>query len=100
MEPITIIIPANFTEAGKILGLFEIRNLAEAAVLCVPLLLFFLFCLPFAITVNIVVAAVVIVPVGGFTLLGVHDYSLLNFIRVYWKWRKGRTVLNYEEEGL
>jgi len=88
LEPITITIPANYTEAGKILGIFELRKLIEAAVLCVPLLALMLFSLPFAITTNIIVSAVIVVPLGGFALMGIHDYSLLNFIRVYLKWRK------------
>lgn len=95
MEPIIVIIPANYTEAGKILGLFEVRNLIEAAVLCLPLLALLLFCLPFAITVNIVISAIIIVPLGGFALMGIHDYSLLNFVRVYWKWRKNRAVMKF-----
>jgi hypothetical protein len=90
MEPITIVIPANYTDAGKILGVFELRKLVEAAVLCVPLLAFLLFSLPFAITTNIIVSAIIIVPLGGFSLMGIHDYSLLNFIRVYWKWRNNK----------
>ena len=87
MEPITIVIPANYTDAGRILGVFELRKLIEAAVLCVPLLMLLLFSLPFSITTNIIVSALIIVPLGGFALMGVHDYSLLNFVRVYLKWR-------------
>jgi hypothetical protein len=34
-----------------------------------------------------------VVPIGGFALFGIHDYSLLNFLRVYLKWRKARAVL-------
>lgn len=90
MEPITIVIPANYTDAGRILGVFEIRKLIEAAVLCVPLLALLLFSLPFSLTTNIVVSAIIIVPLGGFSLMGIHDYSLLNFIRVYRKWRKNK----------
>lgn len=29
-------IPVNFTDAGRVLGLFELRNCIEAAVLAVP----------------------------------------------------------------
>jgi hypothetical protein len=85
----------NYTEAGKILGIFELRNLIEAVFLCVPLLFFTLFCLPFGITVNIVLTAILVVPAGGFALIGIHDYSLLNFIRVYRKWRKSRARLEF-----
>jgi hypothetical protein len=90
MEQITIVIPANYTDAGKILGVFELRKLVEAVLLCVPLLAFLLFSLPFAITTNIIVSAIIVVPLGGFSLTGIHDYSLLNFVRVYANWRKKR----------
>jgi hypothetical protein len=95
MEPTIVYIPVNYTEAGKILGIFELRNLIEAVLLCVPLLFFTLFCLPFGITVNIVLTAILVVPAGGFALIGIHDYSLINFIRVYWKWKKSRTRLEF-----
>ena len=36
------IIPANYTDAGKLLGAFEIRSAAEAILLCVPLALILL----------------------------------------------------------
>lgn len=29
-------IPSNFTDAGRIMGLFELRNLVEAVILTVP----------------------------------------------------------------
>jgi hypothetical protein len=67
-------------------------------VLCVPLLAFLLFSLPFAITTNIILAAIIVVPLGGFSLMGIHDYSLLNFIRVYRKWRNERKILTFDGE--
>jgi hypothetical protein len=98
MEPIIVAIPVNYTDAGKILGVFELRKLVEAAVLCIPLLAFLLFSLPFAITTNIILAAIIVVPLGGFSLMGIHDYSLLNFIRVYRKWRNERKILTFDGE--
>ena len=38
MNTDTYYIPVNFTNAGRILGLFEIRNLIEALLLCLPVL--------------------------------------------------------------
>ena len=38
MEP-TVFIPTNYTDAGKLLGMFEIRNVIECFVLCIPLTL-------------------------------------------------------------
>lgn len=34
----TYYIPTNFTDAGRVLGLFEIRNLIEAVLLTLPIL--------------------------------------------------------------
>ena len=31
-------IPTNFTDAGRVKGLFELRNLVEAVVLSIPVL--------------------------------------------------------------
>ena len=36
MEEITVVIPVNFTDAGRLFGLFEIRNAVEAVLICVP----------------------------------------------------------------
>ena len=33
-------IPTNFTDAGRIFGLFEIRNMVEAVILTLPALTF------------------------------------------------------------
>ena len=41
MNEETYYIPNNFTDAGRVFGLFEIRNLIEALVLTLPLLLLF-----------------------------------------------------------
>ncbi len=34
----TYYIPTNFTDAGRVMGLFEIRNLIEAVLLTLPML--------------------------------------------------------------
>lgn len=31
-------IPVNFTDAGKLFGVFEIRNAVETVLLCIPIL--------------------------------------------------------------
>ena len=38
MDRETYYIPVNYTEAGKLFGLFEIRNAIEAVVLGLPIL--------------------------------------------------------------
>ena len=61
-------IPTNFTDAGRVMGLFELRNLVEAVVLTIPVLYLCIAFLPFALSTKIMVTLVVIVPVGGFVL--------------------------------
>lgn len=95
MEHTTVYIPNNFTEAGKILGMFEIRNVAEALILCVPLVLLTMFLSPFGLTGTLITATVIVVAVGGFALIGIQDYSLITFFRLHRRWRKSRRILTY-----
>lgn len=90
-------IPTNYTDAGKILGMFETRNVIEAVILGVPLLILILFGSPFGLTATIIGAAVIVIPICGFALIGIHDYSLIIFLRLYLKWRKDRRIISYKE---
>lgn len=91
----TIYIPSNYTDAGKLLGAFALRQVAECAAICLPLAaMVFLLC-PLGLTGKIIVCAVLVVPAGGFALLGVQDNSLLTFARLYSRWRKNRRILIY-----
>ena len=91
----TYYIPANFTDAGKLFGLFAIRNAVEAAILAVPMCFAGFMLLPFEITVKAAVTLAAAVPIGGFALIGVDDDSLSGFLAVWWRWRSGRGVLTY-----
>ena len=95
MEPQVIAIPTNFTESGKILGIFDIRNTVEAIILTIPVAFLFFGVLPFNLTVKIIAGAVFIVPIAGFSLIGIQDYSLTTFLGIYLKWRRSRRVLTY-----
>ena len=91
----TVYIPTNYTDAGKLLGAFALRPVAECAAICLPLAaLVFLLC-PLGLTGKIIVCAVLVVPASGFALLGVQDNSLLTFARLYHRWRKNRRILIY-----
>ena len=67
------VIPANFTDAGRLFGIFELRNGIEATALSVPLLMLCLSWLPFSLTTNLIVTMVLVIPVGGFALIGIND---------------------------
>ena len=88
-------IPANYTDAGKLFGLFAIRNTIEAVLLAGPSIFFCLRFLPFAITTNLTIALVVGIPLGGFALIGIQDDSLSRFLVTWLRWRRGRGIITY-----
>lgn len=94
MEPI-IFIPTNYTDAGKLLGMFEVRNVIEAAILCIPLTLLTIFLSPFGLTGTIITVVVLLVTIGGFALIGVQDYSLFTFLSIYRRYRKNKRIITY-----
>jgi hypothetical protein len=89
-------IPANYTEAGRLLGFFEIRNTVEAAVLAIPLLVVSFALLPFGFAVKCIVAMVLAIPCGGFALIGLQDECLSRFLKGYFRWRKSRKRIYLE----
>ena len=91
----TYYIPTNFTDAGRVMGLFEIRNLIEAVLLTLPILYLCLAFVPLSLTPKIIVTLTVLVPVGGFGLIGISDDSLTRWLSSWWRWRKGRRLITY-----
>ena len=89
------IIPANYTDAGKLLGTFEIRNVIETLILCLPIGLALLKLSPFGLTGTVVLVSAPCFTLGGFALTGIQDRSLLEFLRIYISFRKRRRILTY-----
>ena len=92
-------IPVNFTDAGRAFGLFETRNLIEALLLTLPVLYLCVRLLPFALTTKLVVTLTLIVPVGGFALIGISDDSLTRWLAGWLRWRRQRRVMYYRGEA-
>ena len=86
-------IPTNFTDAGRVMGLFELRNLVETVILTVPVLYLCIAFLPFALTTKIIVTLTVVVPLGGFGLIGINDDSMTRWLGRWWRWRRGRRII-------
>ena len=95
----TYYIPANFTDAGRIFGLFEIRNVIEALLLGVPVLALSFRFLPFALTTKIIVTLIFFIPVAGFAMMGISGDSLSRYLKSWLGWRKSRRVLTYRGEA-
>lgn len=88
-------IPANFTDAGKLFGIFEVRNGVEAVILSVPLFFLCFSYLPFSITTNIIITMIIVIPTGGFALIGINDDCMTRFIRTWWNWRTKRGIITF-----
>lgn len=88
-------IPVNYTDAGRLFGMFEIRNAIEAVIFALPPAFFCAYFLPFSLTVKIIVTMIVLVPAGGFALIGINDESLTQFVIAWWRWRRSRQILTY-----
>ena len=91
----TYFIPANYTDAGKIFGMFEIRNMVEAVVIAIPLFFACMGRLPFDLTMNIIVTMIIVIPASGFALLGINDDCLTRFISTWWRWRRHRGIITF-----
>ena len=72
-------IPVNFTDAGKLFGVFEIRNAVETVLLCIPILFLCLALLPLTLMPKIIVTMTILVPVGGFALIGIGGERLSGY---------------------
>lgn len=91
----TVHIPTNYTDAGRLFGMFEIRNAIECVIICVPLIWLVFSLTTFRLMTTLVIACVLVIPAGGFALMGIGDHSLFTFIKLYLKWRKNRGILLY-----
>ena len=91
-------IPTNFTDAGRVMGVFELRNLVETVIQTVPVLYLCIAFLPFALTTKIIVTLTVVVPLGGFGLIGINDDSMTRWLGSWWRWRRGRRIILFRGE--
>ena len=84
---------------GALWVLFELRNLVEAVILTVPVLYLCIASLPLDLSTKIMVTLVVVVPIGGFGLIGINDDSLTRWVKDWWRWRKKRRIIQFRGEN-
>lgn len=88
-------IPANYTDAGRLFGAFEIRNAVETVLLTVPALFLCLYFLPFSLMPKTIATLTAIVPLGGFGLMGIQDDSLGCWLFNWRRFRRKRRFMTY-----
>ena len=89
-------IPANFTDSGRVFGMFELRNCLEAVILAAPTLGICMLIarqLAVSLTIKLVISLCLLVPVCGFALIGIRDDSLSRFLSTYFRWRSHRRII-------
>ena len=70
----------------------------KTVLLCVPILFLCLALLPLTLMPKIIVTMAILVPVGGFALIGIGGDSLTRWLKAWINWRKHRRMIFYRGE--
>ncbi|MBO5020305.1 MAG: hypothetical protein IKB93_17595 [Clostridia bacterium] len=91
-------IPTNFEDSGKLMGIFNMRNVIEAGILSLPFVFLTFKLVPVSLTWKIILSAVFAIPIGGFALIGINDDPLTVFVKNWWRWLRNRKIIEYRGE--
>lgn len=91
-------IPTNFEDSGKLMGIFNMRNVIEAGVLSLPFVFLTFKLVPVSLTWKIILSAIFAIPIGGFALIGINDDPLTVFVKNWWRWLRNRKIIEYRGE--
>ena len=61
-------------------------------------ILYLCLVLPFGLTTKLIVTLSLVVPIGGFGLIGIGGDSLTRWVKSWWKWRRQRRLMFYRGE--
>ena len=90
--------PTNFEDNGKLMGIFNMRNVIEAGILSLPFVFLTFKLVPVSLTWKIILSAVFAIPIGGFALIGINDDPLTVFVKNWWRWLRNRKIIEYRGE--
>ena len=88
-------IPTNFEDSGKLMGIFNMRNVIEAGILSLPFVFLTFKLVPVSLTWKIILSAIFAIPIGGFALIGINDDPLTVFVKNWWRWLRNRKIIEY-----
>ena len=91
-------IPTNFEDSGKLMGIFNMRNVIEAGILSLPFVFLTFKLVPVSLTCKIILSAIFAIPIGGFALIGINDDPLTVFVKNWWRWLRNRKIIEYRGE--
>ena len=94
----TFIIPQNFTDSGKILGMFKTRNFIEAVVFAgLPAYFIWNILLPIAgIVPTICITIFLIVPIFIFCIMGINEDALTLFLQHVFSFLKNKKKMRFK----
>ena len=94
------VIPANYTDSGKLLGgMVETRNAVEAVALVILVGYPELMWIPMPTTIRIVVMTVTLIPLGVLAVMGIDGDSLLQYLGHIFSFWKNRRKLHFRRIG-
>ena len=91
-------IPTNFEDSGKLMGIFNMRNVIEAGILSLPFVFLTFKLVPVSLTWKIILSAIFAIPIGGFALIGINDDPLTVFVKNWLRWLRNRKIIEYRGE--
>lgn len=96
-EEDTYIIPHNYSDNGKILGIVEKHSLYLAATWFLPVSFLNFKLMPFSIDIQLFMEILLVIPPTLFILIGVGGDTLLDFIRYLFRFYTRAKVYHYEK---
>ena len=93
----TYIIPHNYTDNGKILGMIEKESLITATVWFLPMTYLIFRFLPFSIETKIFAFMFIVIPPTIFALVGIGSETLLDMLKFIIRFTKRSKVYTYEK---
>ena len=91
------IIPHNYTDNGKILGIIEVQSVYVASIWFLPMTYLDFWLLPFSLNTRIMLFIIIICPPTIFALVGIGSETLLDFIKFVYNFYKKAKFYPYEK---
>ena len=94
------VIPANYTDSGKLFGgMVETRNAVEAGALVILVGYPELMWIPMSVTIRIVVMTVTLIPLAVFGFMGIDGDSLLQYLGHMLSFWRNKRKLHFRRIG-